>query len=62
LYLAAKTGCRAVLVDPSEPAVAAAIRRADDQRLSGVSVTRANAAHLPFRAASFDAITHTDTL
>ena len=62
LYLAAKTGCNAVLMDLPEPALAAAIRRADDQRLSGVSVTRASATHLPFRTASFDVITHTDTL
>ena len=62
LYFVAKTGCRAVRMDLPKPALAAAIRRADDQRLSGVSVTRASAAHLPFRAASFDVITHTDTL
>lgn len=62
LYLAAKTGCRVVLMDLPEPAAAEAIRRADDQRLSGVSVTRASATHLPFRTASFDVITHTDTL
>jgi ubiquinone/menaquinone biosynthesis C-methylase UbiE len=62
LYLAAKTGCSAVLMDLPEPALAAAIRRADDQRLPGVSLTRASATHLPFRTASFDVITHTDTL
>jgi ubiquinone/menaquinone biosynthesis C-methylase UbiE len=62
LYLAAKTGCRAVLMDLPEPALAAAVRRAHDQHLSGVSVTMASAAHLPFRPASFDVITHTDTL
>ena len=62
LYLAAKTGCRPVLADLPQAAVAAAIRRADDQRLSEVSVTRASATHLPFRTASFDVITHTDTL
>jgi ubiquinone/menaquinone biosynthesis C-methylase UbiE len=62
LYLAANTGCQAVLLDLPKPALAAAIRRADDQRLSGVSVTRASATHLPFRTASFDVITHTDTL
>jgi ubiquinone/menaquinone biosynthesis C-methylase UbiE len=62
LYLAARTGCRAVLMDLPEPALAAAIWRADDQRLSGVSATRASATHLPFRPASFDVITHTDTL
>lgn len=62
LQLAAKTGCRAVLADIPVPALAAAVRRADRQRLSGVSVIRATGAHLPFPTGSFDVVTHTDTL
>ncbi len=62
LYLAANTGCSTVLMDLPKPALAAAIQRADDQGLSGTSVTRASATNPPFRTASFDAITHTDTL
>jgi ubiquinone/menaquinone biosynthesis C-methylase UbiE len=63
LHLAARIGCRTVLVDLPEPALAAAARRAQKQGLSDrVSVLRADAAHLPFLSDTFDAITHTDTL
>lgn len=62
LYLTAKTGCRTVLLDLPEPALATAIRRADKQQLSGVSVIRASAVQLPFSAECFDVIIHTDTL
>ena len=51
-----------MLMDLPKPALAAAIQRADDQGLSGASITRASAINPPFRTASFDVITHTDTL
>ena len=63
LYLAAKTGCRAVLTDPATPALKTAARTAEADGLANrVSVIRASATHLPFAARTFDAITHTDTL
>ena len=63
VYLAAKTGCSAVLMDLPPPALAAAVKRADDHDLSErVSVARGSAMDLPVAARSFDAISHTDTL
>jgi len=63
VYLAAATGCRAVLMDLPPPALAAAAKRADDQGLAErVSVVRGSATHFPFAARSFDAVSHTDTL
>ena len=63
LYLAARTGCRAVLTDPAAPALQTAARTAEADGLANrVSVIRASATHLPFAARTFDAITHTDTL
>jgi len=63
LYLAAVTGCRAVLSDLPVAAVRNASRRVQRRRLSRrVAVVRASATHLPFAAATFDAICHADTL
>lgn len=63
VYLAAQTGCRALLLDLPLPALAASVKRADDQRLGErVSVVRGSATALPVAAHSFDAISHTDTL
>ena len=63
LYLAARSGCRAVLTDPAAPALKTAVRSADtDGITSRVSVIRASATHPPFAARTFDAVTHTDTL
>lgn len=63
LYLAAKTGCRAVLTDPATPALKTAGEKAAADGLADrVSVIRASATHLPFAAGTFDAVTHTDTL
>jgi ubiquinone/menaquinone biosynthesis C-methylase UbiE len=63
VYLAAETGCRAVLMDLPPPALAAAAKRADDQGLAErVSVVRGSATNFPFAARSLDAVSHTDTL
>lgn len=63
LYLSEVTGCEAVLADVPPPALRIAIARRDQLSLSSlVSVCRASGTSLPFRAASFDAVVHTDTL
>lgn len=63
LYLAAKSGCEVVLADVPETSLAGALVRADKQRLGRrASCVRATGERLPFRARSFDAIVHTDTL
>jgi SAM-dependent methyltransferase len=63
LYLAATTGCSVVLADiPLEGLTLAAARiRTEDLADRGWCVN-ASARDLPFRAASFDAIVHTDVL
>jgi len=63
LYLAAKSACEVVLADVPDTSLASAVLRADEQRLGRLaSCVRATGERLPFRAGSFDAITHTDTL
>ena len=63
LYLAAETGCRAVLADIPAPGLASAVKRANEAGLSNrTSPVRAAAQHLPFLSAVFDAVVHTDTL
>jgi ubiquinone/menaquinone biosynthesis C-methylase UbiE len=63
LYLSEQSGCRAVLSDLPDTGLQSALQRSDDQALSTrVGVLRASATHLPFAAATFDAISHTDTL
>jgi ubiquinone/menaquinone biosynthesis C-methylase UbiE len=63
VYLARNTGCRVVLTDPQEAALAAALERSKPKALSrSVSAFQASATHMPFARRSFDAITHTDTL
>lgn len=63
LYLAENTGCGVVLSDVPVAALRTALKRADKRSLSGGTfVVRASGTHLPFRAAAFDAITHTDAL
>jgi cyclopropane fatty-acyl-phospholipid synthase-like methyltransferase len=63
LYIAAQTGCRAVLMDMPPPALATAARRARKENLAErVAVVRGSATHFPFAARCFDAISHTDTL
>lgn len=63
LYLAAQTGCRAVLSDLPKPALETAVRRADRDGLGRrVSVIQASGDRPPFPIGTFDAVTHTDTL
>jgi len=63
LYLAAQTGCEVVLADVPEPGLRAALASAQGQGLlPRSSVIKASGTHLPFRARSFDAVVHTDTL
>lgn len=62
LYLAENLGCRTTLLDVPETALRTAMRGADRQQLTNVSVVRGTADLLPFPSDGFDAITHTDTL
>jgi len=63
LFLAASTGCDAVLSDVPATGLRVAARRAAADGLAGrCEVVQASAAALPFAAASFDAISHCDVL
>ena len=63
LYLSEVTGCEAVLADVPMPALRIAMTQRDQLSLTPlVSICRASGTNLPFRAASFDAVVHTDTL
>ena len=63
LYLAARTGCRVVLVDlPLEGLRVAADRATADGLAARTGVVAAAASGLPFRAGSFDVTIHTDVL
>jgi ubiquinone/menaquinone biosynthesis C-methylase UbiE len=63
LYLSEVTGCESVLADVPLPALRIAIARRDRLSLTSlVNVCRASGTGLPFRAGSFDAVVHTDTL
>ena len=63
LYLAKETGCDVVLADVPAPGLATALARADEAGISNHAYpVRAAAEHLPFRARTFDAIVHTNTL
>lgn len=63
LYLAAASGCEAVVTDIPATAVRSAAQRAEKRKLSGrASFAVASAVHLPFHSRSFDAIVHTDAL
>lgn len=63
LLLARISGCDAVGVDLPMASIRIATQRARQQRLRRRAVfLAASAVHLPFRAQSFDAITHTDVL
>lgn len=63
LYLAAATGCRAVLSDVPAPGLRLALARAESKGLiDRCSFVLASGARLPFRPRSFDAVVHTDTL
>jgi SAM-dependent methyltransferase len=62
LYLAKLTGCHVVLADlPREALSRAAARASRERALASVaSCVMATGNALPFRAASFDAVTHAD--
>jgi cyclopropane fatty-acyl-phospholipid synthase-like methyltransferase len=63
LYLARKSGCNVVLSDLPEPALRFAQARSEKDGLAQqVEIVRGSAVQPPFRARSFDAVSHTDTL
>lgn len=63
LYLAAATGCQAVLADvPVEGLRAAAARAQREELAHSAAPVAASARRLPFAPAVFDAIVHTDVL
>lgn len=62
LYLAARTGCAAVVTDLSRLAIQRAQRRIQADGLASSCALVASARRLPFAAHSFDAIVHADTL
>jgi SAM-dependent methyltransferase len=63
LYLAKKSGCDVALVDLPLSGLRIASQRALEDGVSGTCwVALANAASLPFRDASFDAVSHSDAL
>ena len=63
LYLAATTGCSLVLADlPLEALTVAATRISVDGLGERAWCVNASARHVPFSAASFDAVVHTDVL
>jgi ubiquinone/menaquinone biosynthesis C-methylase UbiE len=63
LYLAARSGCTAVLTDLPQDGLRIAKERAGREGLSGrCRAAIANGAQLPFRTAGFDAINHSDVL
>jgi 16S rRNA G1207 methylase RsmC len=61
LYLAARTGCQAVLTDVPVEALRLAAGRASVEGVAASSLV-SSARALPFRAASFDAVVHADVL
>jgi SAM-dependent methyltransferase len=63
LYLAASTGCEAVLSDIPLEGLVLASARAEAERLARrVAVVAGSARALPLRSGVFDAIVHTDVL
>jgi SAM-dependent methyltransferase len=63
LYLAATTGCSVVLTDVPREALTVAAARIRAERLDDRAwCVNASARDLPFRAACFDAVVHTDVL
>lgn len=61
LFLAKESGCRVVLVDMPREGIEIARLRAAEEHIDGHSVS-ADGAHLPFRKAAFNAVTHADVL
>lgn len=61
LYLAKETGCQVVLTDMPKEGLHVAKARAVDENIAAQAVN-ADGSQLPFRKASFDAVTHSDVL
>jgi SAM-dependent methyltransferase len=63
LYLATTTGCSVVLTDVPMEGLSVARERSRQDALGGRAwCVNANARDVPFRAATFDAVVHTDVL
>lgn len=62
LYLAERTGCRITLLDVPLIALKQARGRAAELDAAAVGVVAGSGARLPFSAASFDALAHSDVL
>ena len=63
LYLAARSGCEAVLSDVPLDGLRRALARADTEHVGDrVAAAASSARALPFRPGSFDAVVHTDVL
>ena len=63
LYLAAGTGCQVVLADVPIEGLRSAAARAEREALAArAAPVAATARRLPFTAAAFDAVVHTDVL
>ena len=62
LYLAARSGCHALLSDLAASGMRAAARRAAEQGVERVRVAVASATDPPFADGSVDAVSHTDLL
>ncbi len=63
LFLAGETGCDAILADVPYDALRIAADRVASDSLDGeISLAVADGAALPFRAGSFDAVSHSDVL
>lgn len=63
LFLAAETGCEVVLTDQPVEGLRLGLGRAEIEGIAGrVLAFAASATHLPLRAASVDAVVHTDVL
>lgn len=58
-YLAASTGCRAVLIDPASVGMSLAVERARRDGIDSQAAVATGAA-LPFRGDTFDAVTSSD--
>lgn len=63
LYLASRHGCGVVLADLPREGLAIAMASARERGIDALAAAvTASARDLPFRAASFDAVVHTDVL
>jgi 2-polyprenyl-3-methyl-5-hydroxy-6-metoxy-1,4-benzoquinol methylase len=61
LFLAKEAGCQVVLTDMPQEGLHVAKERAVDENIAAHAVN-ADGSQLPFREASFDAVTHSDVL